>query len=193
MKPSAIALEQQLHAFCIFDEEQEEYLCGFIDSEGNVVIPPKYEVAEDFSEGLALVAEYGWGRAYGFINTFGEVVIPPLEGITVLGAFHEGLCVVEVDGKSGYINKTGTMAIVPQFDAAYDFKHGVALVSADADSDDYWGFIDKTGKVIVPLKYRRAEPPTFWYTDDGLLRLLDGNETCYFDTTGKQIWPQPAI
>ena len=76
------AFEQHLHAFCTFDEEQEEYLCGFIDSEGNVVIPPKYEVAEDFSEGLALVAEYGWGSAYGFINTRGEVVIPPMEGIT---------------------------------------------------------------------------------------------------------------
>lgn len=151
-----------------------------------MVIQPKYEVAEDFSDGLALVAEYGWGSAYGFINTSGEVVIPPLVGITVLGAFHEGLCVVEVDGKSGYIDKTGAMAITPQFDAAYNLKHGVALVS----SDDHWGFIDKTGKVIVPLKYRRAEPPIFWYTDDGLLRLLDGNETCYFDTTGKQIWPK---
>lgn len=68
---------KQLHPFCIFDEEQEVYFCGFIDSNGNVVIPPKYEVAEDFSEGLALVAEYGWGSAYGFINTCGEVVIPP--------------------------------------------------------------------------------------------------------------------
>ena len=184
------ALGQQLHAFCTFDEEQEEYLCGFIDSDGNVVIPPRYVVAEDFSEGLALVAEYGWGSAYGFINTRGEVVIPPMEGITVLGAFHDGLCLVEVDGKSGYIDKTGAMTIPPQFDAAYDFKYGVALVSSDADSDDHWGFIDKIGKVIVSLRYRRAEPSTFWYTGDGLLRLLDGNETHYFDTTGKQIWPK---
>lgn len=94
------------------------------------------------------------------------------------------------DGKSGYIDKTGMLTIAPQFDVAYDFKYGVALVSSDADSDDHWGFIDKTGKVIVPLRYRRAEPPTFWYTGDGLLRLLDGNETFYFDTTGKQIWPK---
>lgn len=183
-------MKQYLHSFCTFDEEPEVYYCGFIDRDGNVAIQPKYEVAEDFSDGLALVAEYGWGRAYGFINTLGEVVIPPLEGITVLGAFHEGLCVVEVAGKSGYIDKTGAMAIAPQFDVAYDFKYGVALVSSYADSDEHWGFIDKTGKVIVPLKYRRAEPPTFWYTDDGLLRLLDGNETYYFDTTGKQIWPK---
>ena len=183
-------MKQHLHAFCTFDEEQEEYLCGFIDSEGNVVIQPKYEVAEDFSEGLAHVAEYGWGGAYEFINTRGEVVFQLLEGVSVLGAFHEGLCLVEVDGKCGYIDKTGTMAIAPQFDVAYDFKYGVALVSSDADIDEHWGFIDKTGREIVPMKYRRAEPPTFWYTDDGLLRLLDGNETCYFDTTGRQIWPK---
>ena len=184
------ALEQQhLHAFCTFDEDQEEYLCGFIDSDGNVVIPPKYEVAEDFSEGLALVAEFGWGSSYCFINTYGEVVIPLREGITVLGAFHDGLCVVDVDGKHGYIDKSGSITIAPQFNIAYDFKHGVALVSS-ADDDNHWGFIDKTGRTIVPLKYRRAEPPTFWYTDDGLLRLLDGNETYYFDTSGKQIWPK---
>lgn len=183
-------MEKQLHPFCIWNEEQEEYFCGFIDSDGNVVIPPKYEVAEDFSEGLALVAEYGWGSAYGFINTRGEVVIPPLDGITVWGAFHEGLCVVEVDGKRGYINKTGAMAIAPQFKVAYDFNYGVALVSSDTDGDDHWGFIDRTGKVIVPLRYHRAEPPIFWYTDDGLLRLLDVNETFYFDLTGKQIWPK---
>lgn len=183
-------MEKQLHPFCVWNEEDEEYYCGYIDCDGNVVIPPIYEIAEDFSEGLACVAELGWGKGYKFIDTNGEVVISLKDGIVVCGYFHEGLCVVEVDGKSGYIDKTGAMAIAPQFDAAYDFKHGVALVSSNADSDDHWGFIDKTGKVIVPLKYRRAEPPTFWYTDDGLLRLLDGNETYYFDTTGKQIWPK---
>ena len=94
-------MEKQLHPFCVWNEEDEEYYSGYIDGDGNVVIPPKYEVAEDFSERLALVAEYGWGSAYGFINTRGEVVIPPMEGITVFSAFHEGLCVVEVDGKRG--------------------------------------------------------------------------------------------
>lgn len=186
-------MEKQLHVFQTFDEELGDYFCGFIDSDGNVVIPPIYDLADDFSEGLASVEEFGW-PARGFINTRGEVVIPPLEGITIESLFHEGLCRVRVGGKYGYIDKTGTMAIAPQFSSAYDFEYGVALVSTtEDDNNKRWGFIDKTGKVIVPLKYDMHDPPTFFYTNNGLLRLCDCNETYFFDTTGKQIWPKKEM
>lgn len=48
--------EKQLHPFRVWDAADEEYYCGYIDSDGSVVIPPIYEIAEDFSEGLACVA-----------------------------------------------------------------------------------------------------------------------------------------
>jgi len=183
--------EKQLHPFRVWDAADEEYYCGYIDGDGNVVIPPIYEIAHDFSEGLACVAELGWDKGYKFINTSGEVVISLDANIYVYDDFHEGLCMVSVDGKSGFIDRTGKMAIPPQFDGADGFDHGVAPVRiGEREASDNWGFIDHTGKFIVQPKYRLAEWPEYWCTKDGLLRLLDGDETYYFDLTGKQIWPK---
>ena len=185
--------DKQLHPFCVWNEEDEEYYSGYIDGDGNVVIPPIYEIAEDFSEGLACVAELGWGKGYKFIDTNGEVVISLKDGIRVCGDFHEGLCLVWVDGKYGFIDRSGAMAIPPQFDGAVSFNHGVAPACIwNSEADDNWGFIDRTGKFIVLPKYRMPEWPDCWCTEDGLLRLLDCNETYYFDLTGKQIWPKES-
>ena len=183
--------EKQPHPFRVWNAADEEYYCGYIDNDGNVVIPPKYEIAEDFSEGLACVAEHGWGKGYGFINTSGEVIISLKDGVMVYGSFHEGLCLVSVDGKCGFIDRRGAMVIPPQFDGADGFDHGVAPVRVgEREANGNWGFIDHTGKFIVPPKYRLAEWPEYWCTSDGLLRLLDGNETYYFDLSGNQLWPK---
>lgn len=182
-------MEKQLHPFCIWNEEEKEYYSGYIDSDGNVVIPPIYEIAEDFSEGLACVAELGWGKGYKFIDTNGEVVIALKDGIRVCGYFHEGLCVVSVDGKYGFIDRTGSMVIPPKFNGASGFDRGRALVSfGESESGDNCGIIDRTGRFIVPPKYNSFD--YYWYTEDGLLRLRDVNVIHYFDRTGKQIWPK---
>lgn len=63
-----------------------------------VVIPAKYYLAENFSEGLAAVKING---KWGFIDKTGKMVIPA----TFSGAkdFSEGLAAVEINGKWGYI------------------------------------------------------------------------------------------
>jgi hypothetical protein len=50
------------------------YLTGFIDETGLIVIPPTFEAAKPFSEGLAAVAVDG---KWGFIDESGAIVIPP--------------------------------------------------------------------------------------------------------------------
>ena len=182
-------MEKQLHPFCIWNEEEEEYYSGYIDGDGNVVIPPIYEIAEDFSEGLACVAELGQVYGYKFIDTNGEVIISLKDGISVCGYFHEGLCVVRVDRKYGFIDRTGTMVIPPKFNWTSGFDRGLALVSfGESESVDNCGIIDRTGRFIVPPKYNSID--YYWYTEDGLIRLADCNVTHYFDRTGKQIWPK---
>ena len=46
--------------------------------------------------------------------------------------------------KCGYIDKTGKIAINPQFDDAWDFSEGLAPVK----TGDKYGYIDKTGKYV---------------------------------------------
>jgi len=51
---------------------------------------------------------------------------------------------VRVGGKNGYIDKTGKILIKPQFDYAWPFFEGLAVVKIG----DRLGYIDKTGEFI---------------------------------------------
>jgi hypothetical protein len=66
--------------------------------------------------------------------------------------FNEGLAVVGVNNKQGFINKKGELVIPIVYDNANRFIEGLAAVSIG----NKWGFIDKNGKVVVSLKYDRA-------------------------------------
>lgn len=95
------------------------------------------------------------------------------------------LFLISVDGKYGYIDKTGKIVINPQFDdGAGSFSEGLASV----EIGDKWGFIDKTGKYVIN--------PRFFYAcsfSEGLawVKIGDwktGYKTGYIDKTGKYIW-----
>lgn len=79
---------------------------GFIDLKGNEVIAPKYDYAQSFSEGLAVVEMNG--RA-GFIDMKGNEVIS-LEYESAF-RFEEGLAMVKKNGRYGFIDKYGKEVI----------------------------------------------------------------------------------
>ena len=82
---------------------------GFIDKNGNWVIPPTHVFAYDFSEGLAPVRTAD-DRA-GFINKKGEIAIPLQYSWT--NAFCHGLAEIEVwnkekdENENYFINHSG--------------------------------------------------------------------------------------
>ena len=85
-----------------------------MNTKGQVIIPPKYLRADSFSEGLAVVSntiqnEFKDRRNYGYIDKDENLVIPFLFD----QAFHfsGGLAAVGLDGKCGYINKSGEFMI----------------------------------------------------------------------------------
>ena len=55
----------------------EQDKLGFIDKAGKQIIPPNYNDAQPFSEGLAAVRLKG---EYGYIDRSGKMVIPPQFG-----------------------------------------------------------------------------------------------------------------
>ena len=59
---------------------------GYIDSAGTMVIPPQFEMAYDFSEGLAAIRV---DNSAGFIDTTGELVVVPQ--FDDAGDFSQGL------------------------------------------------------------------------------------------------------
>ncbi len=77
------------------------------------------------------------------IDKTGKFVIEPkYDDITT---FAEGLAIVDLQGKSGYINRQGEIVIPIVYEQASVFRDGVALVSLDGQSFYY---IDNQGKKI---------------------------------------------
>lgn len=124
---------------------------GAIDWEGKTVIPFIYNSVEPFSEGLAAVSDK---NGTGFVNRNGEVVIP-LQ-FEEAKPFSDGLAVVKKkDGTYAYIDKTGKIVIdAANYRHVESFSEGLAMVrSSDARRA---GFIDQTGKEVIPCQYRWA-------------------------------------
>lgn len=61
--------------------------------------------------------------------------------------FREGLAPAKLDGKWGYIDKTGKFVIEPKFDGAYPFSEGLAMVKVGRAV----GSVDKTGRYTGAL------------------------------------------
>ena len=120
---------------------------GFIDTQGNVVIEPRFGRVRKFSCGMAGVR---MKQRWGFIDAKGQWAIEPQ--FQNVGDFSEGLAPVRVDGKWGYVDQAGNMRIPPRFDWSGRFVEGVAL----AKLDGLYGYVDHTGALRIPARYGSA-------------------------------------
>lgn len=113
---------------------------GYVDLQGNLVIPPKWEVAGSFSEGLATVLDGGF--QLGMIDRSGEIAIP-LE-YNRLSSFSGGLAAFGKCGKHGFINHKNEAVIPAEWDdcLADDFG-GLRAVRKNEE----WMLIDLKGNV----------------------------------------------
>src|SRR5690606_11151229 len=80
---------------------------GFVNTEGNWVIAPKFEKARAFRSGLAPVF---LNKNWGYINTNGELVIEPQYSDAEIFS-NDGLAPVKVGKEWGFINTVGELVI----------------------------------------------------------------------------------
>ncbi|MBX9667097.1 MAG: WG repeat-containing protein [Candidatus Obscuribacterales bacterium] len=92
---------------------------GFINPNGEVVVPFRYDEAKSFSEGLAAVKV---GSKWGFLDKKGRIVIEPK--FDSVDFFREGLAAVRVKQQFGFIDMRGNFVVKPQFDCALHFSCG---------------------------------------------------------------------
>jgi len=135
---------------------------GFIDTRGDTVIYPQFEMASDFSEGLCMASPDG--RTYGYINTKGEWVIQPEFELGALMKindeydfedkdFSDGLAAVQKGEKYGVIDKTGKQILDYKYEFIGKFGYGLA----PAKKGQKYGFINQKGKWVIKPKYSTAE------------------------------------
>jgi hypothetical protein len=115
---------------------------GFIRRDGSVAIPPQYQAATGFSEGLARVQRE---NRWGFINLAGEIVIEPT--FTSCRPFAHGLAAVKDGDANLYIDTTGKVVIRNEFYRCDSFEGDLAPVMPDMRSKG--AFIDRTGKIVL--------------------------------------------
>lgn len=151
-------------------------LYGFIDRQGNKIIPARFTYARNFSDGLAAVQTAASAK-WGYIDQRGKFVIPPQ--FRQAFDFSEGLAAVAVEphGNIGYIDKTGKTVILPVYQAGFSFQNGIARVQTNTTV-----FIDKTGAVLLETPYKEA-----WETGGGLIAFLADNKLGFMDWQGKTI------
>ena len=181
----------------VYDDSERvktEYLSrgkyGIIDKMGNEIVPLIYDGVFSFSENVALVCLGGWENSeerinslyyfrgkFGFVDRSGNEVIP-LGKYDYAESFSEGLAVIGIgdwmnvgweafaffnlehllDGKFGFIDRSGNVIISAKYDGVGSFSNGMAAVcikgNSEYRSDNRWGFIDKSGNEVVPLVFQ---------------------------------------
>ncbi|HEY9062997.1 MAG TPA: WG repeat-containing protein, partial [Pseudobacteroides sp.] len=65
-----------------------------------------------------------------------------------VGDFSEGLAVIQVKDKQGYIDTSGKVIVKPVFEPASEFKNGLARVNYGGE----WGYINKEGEFVYKPK-----------------------------------------
>lgn len=163
--------------------------CGYIDSSGNYVIEPKFDYAENFSDGLAIV-QIGAYDFLGyrlrfpktvFINKQGEILFDK-ENFTIEHKFTDGLAKVSVNGKFGFIDKSGKFVINPQDKNIGSFQQGLATIS-DKSGVLQLGYVNKNGQVVIPQQFKQAGE-----FSEGLANVMfENGKYGYIDKTGKTV------
>lgn len=121
---------------------------GFIDRNGNVVIPCVWDDASYFSEGIAPVKD-GETKKWGYIDKTGSCVIE-CKWNNEAHPFSDGLGLVRHNGTFYYIDKTGS-EVLKMYNYKYSgrFCDGLAWVENEHFNE---GFIDKSGNEVIPCQ-----------------------------------------
>ena len=138
--------------------EADGFLFGFIDRNGNQVVPFRYFMATDFSEGLAAVTNDN-GR-WGFIDHTGNEVVRPARRRTYsrvwplsegLARVNSGWHPIVAGGNWGFIDRAGNVIVPPRYDWAQDFNEGFVVVGVRTE-DNYYrlGLINTAGEEVLP-------------------------------------------
>ena len=161
---------------------------GFLDRQGREVIPCIYDEISLFGSCRAMVR---LGDRYGIIDTAGRIVLPiEYESRTTKGekyVYHDGLALVEQNGKLGYVDLDGQLVIPFYFDEAFQFSEGLGC----ALFKGRWGYVDTKGDIYLPFIFDVATPFHWGRADiayDGDFRVMDRKGRCVKNCKGIIAW-----
>jgi len=145
-------------------------LFGYMDVSGIPLIPPSFDFAGVFSNGLAVVSKDG---VYGYIDKNKELVID--YQFDDAGDFDQGRAIIEQNGALGVIDRTGKYILPPVYDEIGPISDGLMY----AAQGDHYGYYDTYGYNRIPMKYEEA-----YSFSNGLAKVIFEGQTQLIDTDG---------
>lgn len=155
---------------------------GFIDKQGNVVVPLKYRYVGMFYEGLAVFSipdanadEPEWESLSGILDSKGREIVKPI--YDHISDYENGFARVFNGNDLGFLNRRGKLAFPMRKVMAWWFDEGLAFMT-DLDEEGGYDYpytfyvVDTTGKVVLPGPYEYAG------------RFYNGKAPTYIDGKG---------
>ena len=148
---------------------------GFINRDGSFVVQPQYDSVKPFREGLACV---GRGGKHGYIDRTGRLTVPLKYDRAA--SFSEGLAPVNTGFWKASIPIAHSKEITNV--APKEYQRISNLRNTYQVSAGKWGYIDKTGREVVPLKYKDAQAFV-----DGIAWVKGSRAWIPIDRSGKEL------
>lgn len=154
--PATYHLPLNYYGYGLVGTADHEYKRGLIDTNGVVIVPPKYGAIGVFNEGMAVVINKNQKNFY--IDSTGKEIHFDLD-FDKSYSIYEGMIQVMKNNRWGFMNKKGELIVPFKYSDARSFSNGYApvaldsIVTASGRKVPLWGYIDKTGKEIIPPAY----------------------------------------
>jgi hypothetical protein len=167
---------------------------GFIDHSGKMIFEVPLDVTLGFHEGVVGVLLHG---TVNYFDRTGKKLPISTEYGPKSNSFSEGLVPISVGGKWGFMDRTGKLVIDAKFEDAENFSAGLAPVKIHRDETVWcpvdesgnrsgatmmWGYVDKTGKTVIPAVFNSAEP-----FSEGLAAVSKCDQAYFIDKSGHTV------
>ena len=100
----------------------------------------------------------------------------------ILASKTRKLVVSEDNGKWGFLDPETGEAVVPFI---YEYAHSFSVELALVRLNGWWGYVDKTGRLVIPCIYN----PAWSFTKTGLAAVCIEGKCGFIDQTGEVIIP----
>ncbi len=186
-KPSQVSVESS-NRDTLIAMVMKDGKYGYINTQGDYIIEPKYPLARSFSNGVACVNFNGVrnevlkgavGGSYAFIDTKGQIMFDGKTFSKPL-SFYNNYATIELPNrKMGFIDKDLNL-VADGFDILMPFREGLA--TAMSKSENVVGFIDTSGEWKIKLDIMSYTIGDF---HEGMAMFMKDNKFGYLDKQGE--------
>lgn len=129
--------------------------CFFINNSGEKISEDFYKIVMDangsYTKGVASCIAKEEGKYYLYDEKLKRIGGFDAEALDI--CTEDNIIAYKKDGKWGFVDSEGNVAIVPEYDEAKSFSNGLAAVCKDGK----WGFINRANELVIDYQFAMAD------------------------------------